>query len=132
MAMAYSFRLAAAASLLAAAAPAAHAAEMSGYGFPSAAQEITQLYWLAETADVCGWSSAQDVVKFKRFAVRFLGAHLPDRHREALASMVGGRSYAERVRQAAEEGAVENCRSNRWRLGWASYKTAADQNDTVY
>lgn len=132
MTMTHSFQFAAAAIFLAAAAPAVHAEEVSGYGFPSAAQEITQLYWLAETAAVCGWSSAQDVIKFKRFAVRFLGAHLSDRHRAALSSLVGGPGYAQRVRQAAEEGAVENCRSNRWRLGWASYKTAADQNETVY
>ena len=132
MAFASAIRLAAAAGLLSAAAPAAHAVEVSGYGFPSAAQELTQLFWLAETANVCGWSSPQDVLKFKLFAMRFLGAHLSDRHREALASMVRGQGYEERVRQAAEEGAPENCRSNRWRLGWVSYKTAADENDSVY
>jgi hypothetical protein len=81
---------------------------------------------------VCGWSSAQDVVKFKLFAMRFLGAHLSDLHRDALASLVGAKGYEERLRQAAEEGAAENCRSNRWHLGWVSYKSAADANEGVY
>jgi hypothetical protein len=125
-------RLAAAASVLSAVSPALHAVDATGYGFPSAAQEITQLYWLAETANICGWSSAQDVVRFKRFAVRFLGAHLSDLHRDALASLVGAKGYEERLRQAAEEGAAENCRSNLWHLGWASYKSAADENEGVY
>jgi hypothetical protein len=132
MAFASAFRLGAAVGLVSAAIPAAHAMEVSNYSFPSAAQEITQLFWLAETANVCGWSSPQDVVKFKLFTMRFLGAHLSDRHREALASMVRGQGYEEQVRRAAEEGASENCRSNRWHLGWVSYKTAADENEGVY
>jgi hypothetical protein len=132
MTLASAIRLAAAASVLSAASPAVHAVEAAGYGFPSAAQEITQLFWLAETANVCGWSSAQDVIKFKLFAMRFLGAHLSDLHRDALASLVGAKGYEERLRQAAEEGAAENCRSNRWHLGWVSYKSAADANEGVY
>jgi hypothetical protein len=108
------------------------AAEATGYDFPAAAQEITQLFWLAETANVCGWTSAEDVIKFKLFAMRFLGAHLSERNREALASLVLAKGYEERVRSAAEEGAGENCGSNRWRLGWVSYKTAADDHAGEY
>lgn len=108
------------------------AAEAPGYDFPAAAQEITQLFWLAETANVCGWTSAQDVIKFKLFAMRFLGAHLSERNREALASLVLAKGYEEQVRRVAEEGAAENCGSNRWRLGWVSYKTAADDHATEY
>ena len=108
------------------------AAELNGYNFPAAAQEITQLFWLAETASVCGWTSAEDVVKFKLFAMRFLGAHLSDVNREALASLVLAKGYEERVRRVAEEGANENCGSNRWRLGWVTYKTAADDHAHEY
>jgi len=111
---------------------AGQAEEVQGYGFQAAAQEITQLFWLAETANVCGWTSADDVVKFKLFAMRFLGAHLSDRNREALASLVLAKGYEERVRRAAEEGAAHNCGSNRWHLGWVSYKTAADENEGMY
>lgn len=118
--------------LCASAARVAQSAEVPGYGFESAAQEITQLFWLAETANVCGWTNSEDVIKFKLFAMRFLGAHLSDRHRDALASMVMAQGYEERVRAVALEGARENCGSNRWRLGWVSYKTAADQHDGEY
>jgi hypothetical protein len=111
---------------------AGHADEVQGYGFAAAAQEITQLFWLAETANVCGWTSAEDAVKFKLFAMRFLGAHLSDRNREALASLVLAKGYEEKVRRVAEEGAAQNCASNRWHLGWVSYKTAADQNEGLY
>jgi hypothetical protein len=108
------------------------AAEAPGYDFPAAAQEITQLFWLAETANVCGWTSAEDVIKFKLFAMRFLGAHLSERNREALASLVLANGYEERLRRVAEEGAGENCGSNRWRLGWVSYKTAAEDHANEY
>jgi hypothetical protein len=108
------------------------ATEAQGYDFPAAAQEITQLFWLAETANVCGWTSADDVIKFKLFAMRFLGAHLSERNREALASLVLAKGYEEHVRRVAEEGAGENCGSNRWRLGWVSYKTAADDHAEEY
>jgi hypothetical protein len=107
-------------------------AEVRGYGFESAAQEITQLFWLAETANVCGWTSAEDVVKFKLFAMRFLSSHLSERHRDALVSMVMANGYEERIRAAALEGARENCGSNRWHLGWVSYKTAADQHENEF
>lgn len=108
------------------------AAEVNGYNFPAAAQEITQLFWLAETANICGWTSAEDAIKFKLFAMRFLGAHLSDANREALASLVLAKGYEEQVRRVAEEGAGENCGSNRWRLGWATYKTAADDHAHEY
>jgi hypothetical protein len=108
------------------------AAEAPGYDFPAAAQEITQLFWLAETANVCGWTNAEDVVKFKLFAKRFLGAHLSERNREALASLVLAKGYEEGVRRVAEERASETCGSNWWRLGWVSYKTAADDHANEY
>ena len=72
------------------------------------------------------------MIKFKLFAMRFLGAHLSERNREALASLVLAKGYEERVRRVAEEGASENCGSNRWRLGWVSYKTAADDHAGEY
>jgi hypothetical protein len=104
----------------------------AGYDFPAAAQEITQLYWLAETAKVCGWTSADGVVKFKLFAMRFLGAHLSQRNRAALSSLVQAGGYEDGVRRAAEEGATENCLSNRWHRGWVAYKSAADEHDGEY
>ena len=107
---------------------AAAASEVQGYGFEAAAQEVTQLFWLAETASACGWATADDAAEFKLFSVRFLTAHLSDRHRLALLSMVTESGYEERVRRAALEGATHNCDSNRWRLGWTSYKSAADQH----
>ena len=109
-----------------------HAAEVEGYGFPAAAQEITQLYWLAETASACGWASAEDATRFKLFSVRFLSAHLSDGNRSALQSLITADGYEDGVRQAAREGVSENCRSNRWRLGWLSYKAAADENEHAY
>ena len=115
-------------AMLAALPAAAPASEVQGYGFEAAAQEVTQLFWLAETASACGWATADDTVQFKLFSVRFLAAHLSERHRLALVSMVTENGYEQRVRQAALEGAVHNCDSNRWRLGWTSYKTAADQH----
>ena len=106
----------------------ARAVEVQGYGFEAAAQEVTQLYWLAETANVCGWASGDDILAFKLFSLRFLTAHLSERNRLALVSLVTENGYEERVRKAALEGASHNCGSNRWRLGWASYKSAADKH----
>ena len=37
--------------------------------------------------------------------------------------------YEKEVRQAAEEGAGQNCASRRWELGWASYLSAAVAHD---
>jgi hypothetical protein len=117
---------------LLAAAPAGANAEVAGYDFPAAAREITELYWLAETAKVCGWTSADDAVKFKLFAMRFLGAHLSERNRAALSSLVLAEGYEERLHRVAEEGATENCGSNRWHRAWVGYKSAADEHDGEY
>jgi hypothetical protein len=106
----------------------ARAVEVQGYGFAAAAQEVTQLYWLAETANVCGWASGDDILEFKLFSLRFLTAHLSEHNRLALVSLVTENGYEERVRKAALEGASHNCGSNRWRLGWTSYKSAADKH----
>jgi hypothetical protein len=103
----------------------AQANEVPGYGFDSAAQEITQLFWLAETANVCGWATRDDADWFKLFSMRFLSDHLSERNRLALVSMVTRDGYEKGVRQAAQEGAGENCVSRRWELGWASYLSAA-------
>jgi len=118
----------AAAALLGLMPASARALEVQGYGFEAAAQEVTQLFWLAETANACGWASADDIVEFKLFSLRFLTAHLSDRNRLALVSLVTENGYEERVRRAALEGATHNCGSNRWRLGWTSYKSAADKH----
>jgi hypothetical protein len=116
------------AAMLALSSASARAVEVQGYGFEAAAQEVTQLYWLAETANVCGWASGDDILEFKLFSLRFLTAHLSERHRLALVSLVTENGYEERVRKAALEGASHNCGSNRWRLGWTSYKSAADKH----
>ena len=106
----------------------ARAEPAQGYGFADAAQEITQLYWLADTADACGWASHEDAEEFKDFSVRFLAAHLSDRHKAALVSMVTQSGYEDQVRKAAQEGAPQNCESSRWYTGWVAYKAAADEH----
>jgi hypothetical protein len=108
------------------------AAQLEDYSFPAAAQEITQLYWLAETAAACGWASRDDSVRFKLFSLRFLSAHLSGWHRTALQSLVERAGYEDGVRHAAQEGALANCASNRWRAGWITYKAAADENEGRY
>jgi len=109
-----------------------HQAEAAGYDFSAAAQELTQLYWLAETAQLCGWTSATEAGKFKLFATRFLGAHLTERDRSALSSLIGEADYEERVRLAASENATANCGNNRWYRSWIAYKTAADEHEAEY
>ena len=111
------------------AAPLARAEQVVGYGFEAAAQEITQLFWLAETAHACGWASDEDAMKFKHFSVRFLSAHLSDIHRLALVSMVTEGGYEDKVRRVARDSAQSNCDSPRWRTGWVAYKAAADERD---
>jgi hypothetical protein len=111
------------------ASPGAHANELQGYGFESAAQEITQLFWLAETANVCGWATRRDADWFKLFSMRFLSDHLSEPNRVALVSMVTQDGYDTALRQAAEDGAGQNCSSRRWQLGWASYLAAAATYD---
>ncbi|PWT73171.1 MAG: hypothetical protein C5B46_05810 [Proteobacteria bacterium] len=105
----------------------ARAGELQGYGFEAAAQEITQLFWLAETASACGWASDEDAVRFKHFSVRFLAAHLSNTNQAALRSLVSENGYEEKVRRVVRESAGVNCDSNRWRNGWVAYKAAADQ-----
>jgi hypothetical protein len=109
-----------------------YAAEVDGYSFSAAAQEITQLYWLAETAAACGWASREDSARFKLFSLRFLSAHLSDTYRAALLSLVSGSGYETGVRNAALEGAAENCGNSRWHAGWITYKAAADENEGRY
>jgi hypothetical protein len=108
------------------------AADIPEYSFPAAAQEITQLYWLAETAAVCGWATGADSVRFKLFSLRFLSAHLSDGYREALMSLVTQARYEEGLRNAALEGAAQNCGNDRWYAGWVTYKAAADENEERY
>ena len=102
------------------------------YGFAAAATEITQLYWLADTASACGWASREDAESFKQFALRFLSAHLEGNHRIALLSMVAAPPYEQRVRDAAYEGARQNCESDRWRSGWIAYKAAAEAHSQEF
>ena len=44
--------------------PLANATEVEGYSFTNAAQEVTQLFWLAETASACGWAAPDEATKF--------------------------------------------------------------------
>jgi hypothetical protein len=114
------------------AAPMVQAAEAQDYGFAEAAQEITQLFWLAETATACGWASEEDSAKFKYFSVRYLTAHLSGNYRLALVSMVTEDGYEDKVRRAAQQTAQDNCDSSRWRTGWTAYKAAADQHEQEF
>ena len=113
-------------------APMAQAGETQEYGFAEAAQEITQLFWLAETATACGWASAEDSAKFKYFSVRYLAAHLSGNYRVALVSMVTEDGYEDSVRRAAQQTARDNCDSARWHTGWTAYKAAADQHEQEF
>ena len=112
--------------------PSARAGEVPGYGFAAAAQEVTQLLWLAETANVCGWAQNEEATKFMDFSVRFLTAHLSHAHKQALVSLVSEARYKAQLRRAAWEAADQNCANSRWRLGWLSYKAAADEHDAEY
>lgn len=102
------------------------------YGFEAAAQEITQLMWLAETAAACEWTTEDEALRFKLFSVKFIAAHLKEAHKLALVALVTDEKYEQKLREAALEGAKENCSSRRWQLGWSSYKAAADQHYTEY
>jgi hypothetical protein len=108
------------------------AAEAHDYSFPAAAQEITQLYWLAETAAACGWATHDDSARFKLFSLRFLSAHLSGAHRAALRSLVTRSGYEDGVRTAALDGVLQNCTNSRWHAGWVTYKAAADENEQRY
>jgi hypothetical protein len=113
-------------------APMAQAEQVQGYGFTEAAQEITQLFWLAETATACGWASAEDTAKFKYFTVRYLSAHLSGSYKVALVSLVTEDGYEDKVRRAALQSAQDNCASARWQTGWSAYKAAADQHEQEF
>ena len=113
-------------------APRARAGEVQGYGFEAAAQEITQLFWLAETASACGWASDEDAMKFKHFSVRFLSAHLNQTYRLALVSMVTENGYEDKLRRVVRESDGSNCENSRWHTGWVAYKAAADQRDAEF
>ena len=105
----------------------ARADQVPGYGFEAAAQEITQLFWLAETATVCGWASEEDTLRFKEFSVRFLSAHLSGSYKVALVSLVTENGYEDKLHRVAVEGAQHNCGNSRWHTGWIAYKDAADR-----
>ena len=110
----------------------ANATEVEGYSFTNAAQEVTQLFWLAETASACGWAAPDEATKFKLFALRFLAAHLSEANQRALLSLVTEPKYEDQLRRAALEGAQSNCGSRRWQIGWSSYKAAADENEKMF
>ena len=102
------------------------------YRIESGAQEIAELFWLADTAAVCGWASDSESARFKQFCVRYLSAHLPETEKSALASMVAQPTFEMLVRHAAQEGATRNCGNAGWRNGWTAYKAAADENEDRY
>ncbi len=89
-------------------------AEKVHYPFPAAAQEIAQLIWLAETANVCGWATRSETEQFELFAVRFLSAHLEGVNKIAFVGMVGNENYLEKVRTVAIHDANETCKMARW------------------
>jgi hypothetical protein len=110
----------------------ARADDAPAYGFAAAAQEITQLFWLADTARVCGWASREDAAKFKHFSVRFLNAHMTDVYKTALITLITGDGYEDQIRRAAELSAEQSCASARWETGWVVYKAAADAHETEF
>lgn len=102
------------------------------YQYADAVQEITQLYWLAETANTCGWATRQEADEFEAFAVRFLTAHLSGIHRAALFSMISEATFQPAVQRVAMENSEINCDQSRWRDGWSTFKAAADENATRF
>ncbi|UCH47299.1 MAG: hypothetical protein JSU95_14580 [Betaproteobacteria bacterium] len=102
------------------------------YQYSAAVQEITQLYWLAETAHTCGWATREEADEFEAFAVRFLSAHLSRVYRAAFYSMINQASFQPAVQRVAYENRSHNCGLARWRNGWISYKSAADENASRY
>ena len=112
---------------------AAHAGQAKrNYHYSTAVQEITQLYWLAETAHTCGWATREEADEFEAFAVRFLSAHLSGVYSAALHSMINEASFQPAVQRVAYENRGHNCSLARWKNGWTSYKSAADENATRY
>ncbi|NIO39929.1 MAG: hypothetical protein GTO41_06890 [Burkholderiales bacterium] len=102
------------------------------YEYSVAVQEITQLYWLAETAITCGWATREEADEFEAFAVRFLSAHLSGVHRAALFSMISEAGFQPALERVAFENRIHNCAQSRWKNGWSSYKSAAEQHATQY
>ena len=102
------------------------------YQYSTAVQEITQLYWLAETAYSCGWATREEADEFEAFAVRFLAAHLSGTYRTALNSMINEANFQPAVQRIAYENRVNNCNQERWKNGWMSFKSAADENAARY
>ena len=105
---------------------------LPNYKYSDAVQEISQLYWLAETANTCGWATRQEADEFQAFAGRFLTAHLSGVYRAALFSMINEASFQPGVQRVAFDGRDRNCEQSRWKNGWTSYKLAADENAAHY
>jgi hypothetical protein len=112
--------------------PVARADNVQAYGFEAAAQEITQLFWLADTARVCGWASEDDAARFKHFSVRFVSAHITGVYRTALISLITQDGYEGQVRRAAEQNAERSCANAHWETGWLTYKAAAEARETEF
>ena len=102
------------------------------YKYVDAAREIAQLFWLAETANACGWATRQEADDFEAFAVRFLTAHLSGVQRAAFISMTNDAGFHPGVQRVAFNDHAKNCELERWKVGWASYKSAADENASRY
>ena len=111
---------------------AGRADDAQAFGFEAAAQEITQLLWLADTARVCGWASEDEAMRFKQFSIRFINSHLTGVYKAAINSMLAADNFQEQVRRAAEESAESSCRSARWETGWVAYRAAADAHATEF
>ena len=102
------------------------------YQYSVAVQEIAQLYWLAETANSCGWATRQEADDFEAFAVRFLAAHLSGTYRAALFSMTNDSGFQPGVQRIAFDNRAQYCDQHRWQTAWIAYKSAADENATRY
>ncbi len=73
------------------------------YKYVDAAREIAQLFWLAETANACGWATRQEADDFEAFAVRFLTAHLSGVQRAAFISMTNDAGFHPGVQRSREK-----------------------------
>lgn len=102
------------------------------YKYSAAAREIAQMYWLAETANACGWATRQEADEFEAFAVRFLTAHLSGVHRAAFLSMTNDAGFHPGVQRIAFDDHTKNCELDRWKNGWTNYKSAADEHAALY
>jgi len=75
----------------------ARADDAQAFGFEAAAQEITQLLWLADTARVCGWASEDEAMRFKQFSIRFINSHLTGVYKAAINSMLADQEALARM-----------------------------------